>query len=94
VLLLSALLLVIKVRKSREHAQGWHSQRTNPEKEITSHHSDPYQSAHPHQGSSWNAPYQSSALAKKPGGIPVAQPVQELDGRDVIAEVNGERYDR
>ena len=93
VLLLSALLLVIKVRKSREHAQGWHNQRTNPEKETTLHHTSPYHDG-PQQGSGWTAPYESSALAKKPGGIQAAQPVQELDGRDVILEVDGGRYGR
>ena len=93
VLLLSALLLVIKVRKSREHAQGWLNQRTNPEKEITSRHTGPYHDG-PRQGSGWTASHESSALAKKPGGIQAAQPVQELDGRDVILEVDGGRYGR
>lgn len=90
VLLLSALLLVIKVRRSREHAQGWHNQRTNPEKEIPSPHVNPYQEG-PHQGFSWSAPYENTAVAKKPDGGPHAQPLQELDGRDVIMEVSGGR---
>jgi hypothetical protein len=90
VLLLSALLLFIKVRRSREHAQDWHSQRTRPEKEVTSHHTSPFQGA-PQEGSSWTAPYPSSALAKKPDGEPVEQTLQELDGRNLLSEVDGRR---
>lgn len=93
VLLLSALLLFLKVKKSREHAQSWYGERTNPEKEITSRHTDPYQDG-PQQGSGWSATYKGSGLAKKPNGVPVEQPVQELDGRDMILEADGGRYDR
>jgi hypothetical protein len=93
VLLLSALLLFLKVRKSREHAQDWHSQRTRPEKEVTANHTDPFQGA-PQQGTSWAAPYESTALAKKPDGVSEAQTVQELDGRNLVSEVDGGRYDR
>ena len=93
VLLLSALLLFLKVKRSREHAQSWYGERTNPEKEITSRHTDPYQDG-PQQGSGWSAPYESRGLAKKPDGVPVEQPVQELDGRDLILEADGGRFDR
>ena len=93
VILLSALLIFLKVRRSREHAQGWHNQRTSPEKEVTSHHTSPFQGA-PQQDSSWPAPYESTALAKKPDGGPVEQTLQELDGRNLVSEVDGGRYDR
>ena len=88
VLLFSALLLFIKVKRSRAHAQSWHNERTSPDKKIASNNSGAYQDR-PQQGPSSSDAYESAPLAGKPGRVSDVHAVQELDGRNVIMEAHG-----
>lgn len=89
-LVVAALLLFIKTKRSREHAQNRFGQRAIPEKEVTSDHLGPYQDG-PHQDSGRKPVYETMIQADNHGGAPFAPQSHELDGRDLVLELDGER---